>query len=173
MKVVVCALAKLDDEVRRRRPDGVVSLLSPDQPKPAVAGNPRRLVLRFNDVDEPKHGLIAPDAEAIIRLLDFGADLQSNAVVLLHCWMGISRSPAAAFILGCTLAPETPEADIARALRRAAPSATPNPLLVRLADGHLGRNGRMIDAIEAIGRGREARRGTPFELDTDRMGASP
>ena len=173
MRLVVCALANLVDEVRRHRPDGVVSLLSPDQPEPSVAGDPPRLVLRFNDISEPKDGLVAPDAEAIIRLLNFCSAFQSDAVVLMHCWMGVSRSPAAAFILGCALTPEAPERDVARALRRAAPSATPNPFLVRLADRHLGRNGRMIDAIEEIGRGRDARRGTPFELDTDRMGVWP
>jgi predicted protein tyrosine phosphatase len=38
--------------------------------------------------------------------------------------------------------------------------------MVRLADALLGRAGRMIDAVAAIGRGREASWGAPFELVT-------
>ena len=38
------------------------------------------------------------------------------------------------------------------ALRKASPTATPNQHLVALADDILGRNGRMVDAIRAIGR---------------------
>ena len=46
-------------------------------------------------------------------------------------------------------------------------SATPNRRLVALADEVLGRNGRMVAAVEAIGRGAEAFEGTPFELRID------
>ena len=42
---------------------------------------------------------------------------------------------------------------IAQALRRASPTATPNIRIVSLADRLLGRDGRMIAAIETIGRG--------------------
>ena len=44
------------------------------------------------------------------------------------------------------------------------PSATPSPRFVALADDLLGRRGRMVDAIRAIGRGAEAMEGTPFML---------
>jgi predicted protein tyrosine phosphatase len=60
----------------------------------------------------------------------------------------------------CSLHPEADEADIARDIRTRSPSATPNIRLVRLADDLLGRQGRMVSAVEAIGRGREAFEGT-------------
>ena len=75
------------------------------------------------------------------------------------------RSTAAAFIAACALDPSRHEASIADALRAASPSATPNPRLVAVADAMLGREGRMIAAIQAIGRGAEAFEGTPFRLD--------
>ncbi len=56
---------------------------------------------------------------------------------------------------------------VAKALREASPSATPNPRLVAVADAMLGRNGRMIEAIGAIGRGADAFEGTPFRLALD------
>ena len=65
---------------------------------------------------------------------------------------GISRSTAAAFVT-CALSPDRSEASIAQALRRASPTAKPNIRIVALADDMLGRNGRMVDAITAIGPG--------------------
>jgi predicted protein tyrosine phosphatase len=53
------------------------------------------------------------------------------------------------------------------ALRSASPTATPNARIVSLADRLLGRDGRMVAAIETIGRGVLATEGTPFRLDVD------
>jgi predicted protein tyrosine phosphatase len=172
MKLVVCGLDDIEEMASRHRPDAVLGLLSPDEPAPRVAGDPPQLVLRFHDIGAPQEGLTAPDAAAVARLLDFAAERRPEDTMLVHCWMGISRSPAAAFVLACVIAPAVPEEDVAWALRRAAPTATPNPLVVSLADAQLGRGGRMVAAVSLIGRGREAARGAPFELDTARIGAS-
>jgi predicted protein tyrosine phosphatase len=53
---------------------------------------------------------------------------------------------------------------IARRLRAASASATPNPRLVAVADQLLCRDGRMITAVAAIGRGEFASEGRPFAL---------
>lgn len=164
MSLFVCALADVEAEVRRRRPDGVVSLLSPGQSPPACPSGPPRLILSFHDIAEPAEGFVAPDSGIVARLLAFDAGLGAGARVLAHCWMGISRSPAAAYILACARRGPGAEDELARALRQAAPSATPNPLLVRLADAQLERRGRMSAAVAAIGRGSEATIGQPFEL---------
>jgi predicted protein tyrosine phosphatase len=47
-------------------------------------------------------------------------------------------------------------------LRQRSPTATPNARLVALADAALKREGRMIAAIEKIGRGEDCFEGTPF-----------
>jgi predicted protein tyrosine phosphatase len=169
MKVVVCALADAPKMARRHAPHGVVSLLSEAQATPRLVGEAPWLVLRFHDIAEQREGLAAPNAATVADLLAFGAARGPEETLLIHCWMGISRSPAAAFILACAAEPATPEEEIARALRRAAPAATPNPLLVSLADRHLGRQGRMVAAICGIGRGRDNAWGAPFELDTARL----
>jgi predicted protein tyrosine phosphatase len=84
---------------------------------------------------------------------------------VIHCWAGVSRSTAAAFITACALAPERPEAEIADALRAASPMATPNARLVAVADEMLGREGRMIAAVGRIGRGADVTfENEPFEL---------
>ncbi len=56
---------------------------------------------------------------------------------------------------------------IAQALRRASPTATPNIRIVSLADRLLGRDGRMVAAIETIGRGCLAEEAAPFRLDLE------
>ena len=67
--------------------------------------------------------------------------------LLIHCWAGISRSSAAAYAIACDRNPGF-ERDIAIELRRRSPSATPNRLMVRLADDLLQRDGRMVEAID-------------------------
>ena len=56
------------------------------------------------------------------------------------------------------------ELAIAKELRRLSVTANPNPRIVSIADRMLGRSGRMVEAIEKIGRGAEAREGEPYEL---------
>jgi predicted protein tyrosine phosphatase len=86
---------------------------------------------------------------------------------VVHCYAGISRSTASAFASVCALNPHRDEESIAQALRRASPTATPNIRIVSLADQLLGRGGRMVAAIETIGRGEIALEGTPFRLDLE------
>jgi predicted protein tyrosine phosphatase len=85
----------------------------------------------------------------------------------VHCWAGISRSTAGAFITACALNPQRDEMKLARAIRDASPTATPNARLIALADRILDRNGRMVAAIEAIGRGIACHEGTPFRIDLE------
>jgi predicted protein tyrosine phosphatase len=85
----------------------------------------------------------------------------------VHCYAGISRSTAGAYVAACALNPQRDERAIAHELRRASPTATPNARIVSLADGLLGRAGRMMAAINAIGRGEMAYEGIPFRLDLE------
>jgi predicted protein tyrosine phosphatase len=50
-------------------------------------------------------------------------------------------------------------------LRQVSPTATPNIHIVGLGDRLLGRGGRMVRAIEAIGRGEDCYEGVPFSLE--------
>ncbi|MCV6603160.1 MAG: tyrosine protein phosphatase, partial [Cohaesibacter sp.] len=68
------------------------------------------------------------------------------------------------YIAACALNPDMDETQIAQDLRQASPSATPNLLLVSLADDLLKRQGRMVAAIEAIGRGAYCYEGDIFAM---------
>jgi predicted protein tyrosine phosphatase len=67
----------------------------------------------------------------------------------------------------CALNPQRDESEIAMALRRASPTAMPNVRIVRLADQVLGRGGRMVAAVAAIGPCVPAVQGAPFQLDLE------
>jgi predicted protein tyrosine phosphatase len=99
------------------------------------------------------------------ELIAFAGAWDRAEPLLIHCYAGVSRSTAAAFIAACALGPERDEGEIARALRAASPTATPNARLIALADAALDRGGRMIEAVAAIGRGAECFEGEPFALE--------
>ena len=164
MTLIVSPLHEVSDQLARSKPARVVSLLSPDQEPPSTLPGLPRLILRFHDIGEPGDGLIAPDRAMIADLLAFGAEWREPGPLLIHCWMGVSRSPAAALALACALDPTRDEAEAAAALRQASPVATPNPLMIALADDLLRRQGRLIEAVAQIGRGVEAPHGTGFRL---------
>jgi predicted protein tyrosine phosphatase len=123
----------------------------------------RHVRLEFHDIVEPLPDLVAPDRNLMRAVLDFGHEGAPERSLLIHCWAGISRSSAAAFAIACDRNPGF-EREIAAELRRRAPSVTPNRLMVRLADDLLQGNGRLVDAIERIGRGAEASEGAPYAL---------
>jgi predicted protein tyrosine phosphatase len=162
--LIVAPLHHVEEVTARREPSHVVSLASPvGATAGEIARSATRLSLTFHDITEERAGLVAPDTAAIGAILAFGRAWDGARPLLVHCWAGISRSCAAAFILACD-ANAGLEREIAAALRRRAPFATPNRLMVAIADDMLARGGRMIDAIDAIGRGAEAPHGEPFDL---------
>ena len=124
----------------------------------------RHLRLGVNDIVEATEGRIRPDEPHVERLLAFGAGWDAARPMLVHCWAGVSRSTAAAFVLACQRNPHAPELTIARALRDASIVAHPNRRIVALADALMGRGGRMVAAIEAIGPGQVVDENQPFDL---------
>jgi len=165
----VCSLARLQETVDNIGALHVVSLLGDEfrveRPRGISAEN--HLRLRLHDISSPLDGYVMPDEEHVAELLKFVRVWNRRTPLVVHCFAGISRSTASAFASVCALSPHRDEIGIARALRRASPTATPNVRIVSLADRLLGRNGRMIAAIEAIGRGAAAEEAIPFRLDLE------
>lgn len=165
----VCSLSRLPEVLAATRASHLVTLVGTTAAfeRPTGIDPQRHLVLAMSDIVEPLDGHVLPDESHVEALLTFVRSWPREEPLVLHCWAGISRSTAAAYITACALAPERDEAEIAQALRAAAPSATPNRRLVALADAMLGREGRMSSAIGAIGRGADAFEGAPFMLRLD------
>lgn len=165
----VCSLARLEETVEQTGARHVVSLIGDEarvaRPSCIVAKN--HLWLRLHDISAPLDGYIVPAEEHITDLFNFVREWDRRAPLVVHCYMGISRSTASAYVGVCALNPQRDEASIAQALRRASPTATPNIRIVSLADRLLGRDGRMVAAIETIGRGNFAEEAAPFRLDLE------
>jgi predicted protein tyrosine phosphatase len=162
----VCPLSCLHDTVATTSASHVVTLINVGSQveRPASIAADRHLFIGVSDIVEPLEGHILPEAQHIEELLGFVRRWGRESPLVFHCWAGISRSTAAAYISACALTPERDEDSIARALREASPSATPNARFIALADDILGRSGRMVDAVKRIGRGQEASEGRPFTL---------
>lgn len=165
-RIHVCSLSRLQATVAGSGASHLVTLINEGTPVPRPASIPaeRHLFLGFNDIIAPLDGMTPPGEEHIHRFLAFIDGWDRRAPIVVHCFAGISRSTAGAFIALCALAPKQDEHGIAHRLRQASAIATPNQLMVRLADGVLGRGGRMVAAIDAIGRGADAFEGQPFNL---------
>jgi predicted protein tyrosine phosphatase len=165
----VCSLGRLHETVEATGASHVVTLLKDVHlvARPDGILAERHLILGMDDICDPIDGYVCPAEEHVSDLLRFVHGWEREAPLVVHCYAGISRSTAGAFIGACALNPHRDEARIAQALRRASPTATPNRRLVSLADRLLGRNGRMIAAIAAIGCGIGAYEGDPFRLDLE------
>ncbi len=162
----VCSLSRLSETVGTTGAADLLTLINAGTPveRPAGIEAARHRTIAFNDIVEPREGHVLP-AEAHVReLIAFVRGWSREKPLLIHCYAGISRSTAAAYIAACALTPERDEREIAQTLRQVSPSATPNKLLVEIADRLLAREGRMVAAIAAIGRGADAYEGEPFSL---------
>jgi predicted protein tyrosine phosphatase len=166
----VCSLSRLHETVEETGARHVVSLLGDEARllRPPGVAEENHLWLCMHDISSPLDGHIMPGEEHVATLLNFVRNWDRKAPLVVHCYMGISRSTASAFASVCALNPQRDEMSIAQALRRASPTATPNIRIVSLADQILRRNGRMVAAIETIGRGAMTNtEAEPFRLDLE------
>ncbi|MEM1038906.1 MAG: tyrosine protein phosphatase [Pseudomonadota bacterium] len=165
--VLVCPLDHLAATLQTSGATDLVTFASPGNSPTGLPADLRHLALEFNDIPAPRKGYLEPRREHIDALLEFVRAWDGHRPLVLNCWMGISRSTAAAALTLAALEHQPDCATIARRLRLASPSATPNPLMIALGDEALQLDGALSQAITAIGRGAEACTGTPFELTVD------
>jgi predicted protein tyrosine phosphatase len=163
----VCALRHVPEMVKRTGARHLVSAINADfiPETPTTIPDKRHLKLDMNDIVEAQPDLMLPNTGHVAKLIDFVRSWDKQAPILIHCYAGLSRSTAAAFISLCALNPRSPEDAIARALRQSSDTATPNRLFVALADKVLRREGRMIAALDSMGENRTAYECTPFRIE--------
>ena len=165
----VCSLARLHDTVAETRASHVVTLLRlidrVQRPISVVEAN--HLILGMDDICMPIDGYTHPAEEHVRDLIRFVQRWDRRAPVVMHCYAGISRSTASAFAAACMLNPHRDERAIARQIRQASPIAAPNRLIVTLADKALGRDGRMVRALDEMGPGNMMIEGRPFRIDLE------
>jgi len=165
----VCSLARLHDTVRQTGARHIVTLIKDVSlvHRPATIPAENHLLLDMDDIVDHIDGYVAPAEEHVGELLRFVRKWDRTAPLVVHCYAGISRSTAGAFVTACALNPDRAEAQIARAIRDASPTAAPNLRIVTHADRLLGRQGRMIAAIRDIGPATAAYASEPFRIDLE------
>jgi predicted protein tyrosine phosphatase len=152
-RLLVAPLSSLADTLTAHAPSHLISLLSPEHMIETPDGFPVALHLKLgvNDIIDPAAGTAPPARQHVDALLAFSRSWDAQQPLLIHCWAGISRSMASAFTILCDRLGPGREIEIARAIRRRAPHAQPNRLLVSHADDALGRGGRMVMALNSMG----------------------
>ena len=163
----VCSLARLYATVDETGARHIVTLLrlTDRVERPRQIAPENHLVLAVDDIAMPMEGYTVPAQEHVERLIDFVGLWDRAAPMVVHCYAGISRSTAGAYVAACALNPARDEQQIAWDIRRASRTAQPNVAIVSIADRLLKRQGRMVRAIETIGPGDVAMEGDPFRLD--------
>ena len=152
-------------EVDRFAAEGVTHLLSLEDPgtaksTPAWFSGPH-VQLHLHDLDTPQEAAtlrgVLPSRDHVLEILKVGAacleassSSSTRVHLLVHCYAGISRSTAAAYVvttqaLGVENAPEA----LAFVLR-SRPEAFPNQLIVRHADRILQGQGRLLAALQPL-----------------------
>jgi predicted protein tyrosine phosphatase len=164
-QILIAPYSLLTETVRRHRPSHLLTLMvEPHVETPESILPHRHLRLCVHDIAEAVEGSVAPEEAHIVELLGFSRSWDRSAPFLVHCWAGISRSTAAAYIVLCDLHGPGHEYEIAKALRLRAPHAQPNRLMIRHADALLGRGGEMMASVETMGEARPAWEGEVVEL---------
>jgi predicted protein tyrosine phosphatase len=165
----VCSLAALPEIVRLTGASHVLTVMGKvdqvQRPESVLPAN--HLKVAVDDITEPMEGYVAPSDVHIEQVLNFVRGWDRGAPLVIHCYAGVSRSTASAFAAACMLNPHRDEMAIARQIRAASPIASPNRLIVGLADKALGRQGRMLRALDDIGPASMMVEGKPFRVDLD------
>jgi predicted protein tyrosine phosphatase len=165
----ICSLAALPETVRATGASHILTVMANvDQVlRPASVLEINHLRVSMDDITEQMDGFVAPSDQHIERVLNFVRSWDRSAPMVVHCYAGISRSTASAFAAACALNPHRDEIEIARQIRTRSPIASPNRLIVSLADKALGREGRMLRALDEMGPGSMMVEGRPFQLDLE------
>src|SRR5512135_3839581 len=111
----VCSLARVYatiDETGARHLVTLLRLVDRVQ-RPSHIAPENHLVLPVDDITMPAEGYTAPGEEHVKRLIDFVGTWDRAAPMVVHCFAGISRSTAGAFVAACTLNPGRDEQQIA------------------------------------------------------------
>jgi predicted protein tyrosine phosphatase len=165
----VCSLAALPETVKATGASHILTVMAKvdqvQRPESVLPAN--HLKVAMDDITEQIDGFVAPCDSHIEQVLNFVRGWDRSAPLVVHCYAGISRSTASAFAAVCALNPHRDEMSIARQIRAASPIASPNRLIVTLADRALGRDGRMLRALDEMGPGQMMVEGRPFRLDLD------
>jgi predicted protein tyrosine phosphatase len=118
-RIHVCSLTKIADTVRDTSARSMVTLINPLFPveRPGEIEAARHLHISVSDIVERLDGHVAPDVAHVEDLLRFVRAWDRAHPLLIHCYAGVSRSTAAAYVAACALRRDFCEFETAQTLR--------------------------------------------------------
>ena len=166
--IYVSNLRDMPKHASRLKPSLLVSLLGVEgaPTTPAGVAPKAHLFVEVDDISMPMPGYVAPAHSHVEELVTFLDSWDRSRPALIHCYAGVSRSTAAALVLMSLNNPGREHA-AAQTLRDRAPHAQPNRRIIRIADQIMGLDGRLIDAVEAMGEADYATMGSLVELPVE------
>ncbi|HZD89458.1 MAG TPA: protein tyrosine phosphatase, partial [Pseudolabrys sp.] len=101
----VCSLARLYATIDETGARHIVTLLrlTDRVERPRHIAPENHLVLAVDDISEPAEGFSAPGEEDVKRLIAFAGAWDRMTPMVVHCFAGISRSTAGAFVAACAI----------------------------------------------------------------------
>ena len=150
--VHVCSL----DQVREldvSTYDGIITIedTTIKEPFRVQSDEPKQLILRFDDINQPMDDYVIPQMSHIKRALDF-ADKIDDGSLLVHCRAGISRSSAIALAVIAKRLGSGKEEEAVNTLEHINPNCRPNNSMVEMTDELLERDGKLYDKVfEVLG----------------------
>ncbi|RAU22963.1 protein-tyrosine-phosphatase [Paramagnetospirillum kuznetsovii] len=149
--LTICGVDELPDHAGRGV-SHVLTILDPGTPDPEHFGEfgpHKRTRWDFHDIVNTQDGQQHPTEHNVRAILDYGTALQDEPVnhLLIHCFMGISRSTATAVILMAQANPGR-EAEAFEHLRDIRPYSWPNSRMIAMADSLLDRKGALVAAMK-------------------------
>ncbi|UVC10576.1 protein tyrosine phosphatase [Rhizobium sp. TH2] len=174
-RIIVSPVKMIGEMAARHGAREMITLIAEDHNfhRPGIIDPTRHLHVKVSDIDfASRDGLIAPQESHVAEIADFARAWDQTSPLLIHCWMGVSRSPAAALIAALAANPDLDDAELAANLRRVSPQATPNTRLIEIGDAYLARSGRLVSAVKSIGRGADYVGDAPFVLEFEPAASS-
>ena len=166
--VYICNLEEMPRHVAALAASHLISIITPtEMPSTPPGIHPaNHLQVGCHDIVEPYADAIHPDETHVGSVIEFARHWDRSAPLVVHCWAGVSRSTATALTVGCIHC-RASEVELTRRLRKVAPHAHPNRLIIEIADSLLGRGGALVAAVAAMGYGTIPDRAPLVELSLE------
>jgi len=151
MKVFVCSRGAVSKFTSKTGATHVLSLLDPGV-RPYLHPKTNKdnwLLLHFEDNIE-EFDPNSPTREHVTTILNWSKLLPDDAILLVHCEAGVSRSTAAALAIMIQHNGIEKLEECISNLLLVRPQACPNPLITKWADEQLGCGGKLHAAAEVI-----------------------
>ena len=129
--------------------DGIITIEDTTirEPFRVQTDEPKQLILRFDDINQPMDDYVIPQMSHIKRALEF-ADKIEDGSLLIHCRAGISRSSAIALAVIAKRLGSGKEEEAVNTLEHINPNCRPNRSIVEMTDALLERDGKLYKEVD-------------------------